>query len=78
MRPRHDRGRVDGGEECVVSADEMTVIIADVDPFEVYDKCPVCDRKGSLCKQTCGPLTDWTECLDCNRWFHPQVTFEFD
>lgn len=50
------------------------ITIMDVDPFKNYTECPNCGGK-DLSTECSGPLSEWTECFDCNFWFHPDVEF---
>lgn len=53
----------------------LNVSIADVDPYEDYEVCPVCEKETQLIQETSGALTDWTQCGTCQHWFSPEVIF---
>lgn len=57
------------------SVELMTVQIADVDPYETYDKCPNCEGTEMLGIWS-GALSDWTQCMGCQVYYNPQVQFE--
>lgn len=53
----------------------QTYIIADIDPFEEYECCPNCESK-EISFVISGPLSNFSQCLECNVLYAPEVNFK--